>query len=69
MHGWISFWTWVYVIGCSLGALMVLIIVPFGVRDLVRLYRLLNAQAPPHGESGDPHSRDSRDPADKSSPE
>lgn len=53
MNGWITFWTWVCLIGCSLGALMVLIIVPFGVRDLVRLYHLLNAQAPSDDDSGD----------------
>ena len=52
MNGWITFWTWVCLIGCSLGALMVLIIVPFGVRDLVRLYRLLNAQVPSDDDPG-----------------
>ena len=34
------------IIGCAAGAIMFLIILPFGIRDLVRLYRLLNAQAP-----------------------
>jgi hypothetical protein len=52
MSGWITFWTWVYIIGCPLGALMALIILPFGVRDLVRLYRLLNAQAPSNDDAG-----------------
>ena len=46
MNGWITFWTWVYLISCAAGALMVLIILPFGVRDLVRLYQFLNTQAP-----------------------
>ena len=46
MNGWITFWMWVYLISCTAGTLMFLIILPFGVRDLVRLYHYLNAQAP-----------------------
>ena len=54
MNGWITFWTWVYIIGCSLVVLMVLILVPFGIRDLARLYRLLNAHAPPDDDAPTP---------------
>jgi len=37
-----DFWTWAYIIGLALFALMALIIIPLGLRDLVRLFAHLN---------------------------
>jgi hypothetical protein len=51
MTGWITFWTWVYIISCTAGAIMFLLIVPFGIRDLVRLYHFLNTQVPTEEDS------------------
>jgi len=37
-----DFWTWAYIIGLATFALMALVIIPLGLRDLVRLLNHLN---------------------------
>lgn len=37
-----DFWTWAYIIGMGLFAVMAVIIIPLGLRDLIRLFVHLN---------------------------
>ncbi len=37
-----SFWTWAYVLGIGSFYLLVLVVIPFGFRDLLHLFRELN---------------------------
>ena len=39
-----DFWTWVYIVGLAMFALMALIIIPLGLRDLIRLFAHLNVE-------------------------
>ena len=41
MESWIEFWKWTYVIMLGLFYLIVLVVIPLGIRDLVRLFRML----------------------------
>ncbi len=40
-----QFWTWTYTVGLSGFALMALIIIPLGLRDLIRLMKELGEDA------------------------
>lgn len=42
-----DFWTWAYIIGIGLFALMAVIIIPLGLRDLIRLFADLNKERQP----------------------
>ena len=42
MNSLTTFWTWAYGIGLTLFALLVVVIIPLGARDLKRLLKDLN---------------------------
>lgn len=42
-----DFWTWAYIIGFSLFAVMAVFIIPLGFRDLLRLFADLNKDRQP----------------------
>ena len=44
MNGWITFWQWLYILGLGSFFLLVLAIIPFGARDLMRLFRHLDQE-------------------------
>ncbi len=46
-----DFWTWAYILGLALFALMAVIIIPLGLRDLIRLLAHLNED---HRNDADP---------------
>ena len=39
--GWIEFWKWLLIVGLGSFFLLVLVVLPLGARDLVRLFRRL----------------------------
>ena len=43
MSGWITFWTYACLIGFSAFYLLVLVVVPLGALDLVKLFKHLKA--------------------------
>jgi hypothetical protein len=56
MDGWIRFWTIARLVGFSAFGVLVVVIVPLGGRDLLRLFRHLDRgsergeESPPPGE-------------------
>ena len=42
-----EFWTWTYIIGFGLFAVMAVFIIPLGLRDLIRLFADLNKDRQP----------------------
>ena len=61
MEGWINFWRVVCLIGFAAFYVLVLAVIPLGARDLLRLFRHLNAggerpdePSPPPTTEGEP---------------
>ena len=50
MEGLKLFWTWAYVLGFGAFAVMALIIIPLGMRDLIRLLKDLGSHDRDEGE-------------------
>jgi hypothetical protein len=40
-----TFWKWAYILGLGSYALIAIVVIPLGVRDLVRMFRLLRDSA------------------------
>lgn len=43
MSGWITFWKWACTIGIGSFFVLVLVVIPLGARDIVRLFRDLGS--------------------------
>lgn len=41
MHDWITIWKWIYLLGLLSYALLVIVIIPLGARDLSRMFMSL----------------------------
>ena len=41
VEAWITFWKWAYLVGLISFAALAVAVIPFGARDLVRLFRHL----------------------------
>jgi len=39
MSGWITFWKWACIVGVGSYFALVLVVIPFGAADIVRLFR------------------------------
>ncbi len=44
MDSWVIFWKWAYLIGLVSFAVLVVVVIPLGARDLVRLFQHLQGQ-------------------------
>ena len=44
MAAWQTFWLWTYVLGLGAFALLAVVLIPLGLRDLVRMFRHLREQ-------------------------
>jgi Sec-independent protein translocase protein TatA len=44
MNGWIEFWKWMYIIGLGSFVIVVLVVIPFGARDLMALFKHLGRE-------------------------
>jgi len=59
MDGWIALWTWVFWGALALFYVLVLVVLPLGGRDIVRLFRVLRLAGDRGSRPDDEHGSSS----------
>ncbi|HPD16259.1 MAG TPA: hypothetical protein PLE19_15005 [Planctomycetota bacterium] len=58
MSGWVTFWKWACIVGMGSFFAMALLVIPFGARDIARLFRDLGSGGQPPGGRQQPGSNE-----------